>query len=65
LALPGSNEVEDWPWALQRALVEEPDPIEVNATGALGDSLLIQQEQEILPELLFADLVRSASVVLS
>ena len=64
LDVPGSHEVEDGPRSLQRALVEEPDPIEVNAEGALRDFLLIEQEEEILAELLFAELVRSASVVL-
>lgn len=65
LDVPGANQVEDWPRPLQRALVEEPDPREVNAEGALGDLLLIEQEQEILAQLLFAELVGSALVVLS
>ena len=64
LALPGAHEVEDWPRSLQRELVEEPDPVEVDAEGALGDLLLIEQEEEVLAELLFAELVGSASVVL-
>jgi hypothetical protein len=65
LALPGSHEVEDWPRPLPRALVEEPDPLEVNPEGALRDLLLIEQEQKILAALLFAALVGSAPIVLS
>jgi len=65
LAVSGSNEVEDRPWSLQRALVEEPDPIEVNAEGALGDLLLVEQEQEGPAELFCAELVGRAPVVLS
>ena len=65
LGAPGSHEVEDWPWALQRPLRAEPDPLEVKAKGALGDVLLVQQEEEILAELRFAELVESASIVAS
>jgi hypothetical protein len=65
LDTPGSYEVKDGPRALQRPLVEEPNPIEMNAEGALGDFLRIQQEEEILAELRFAELVGSASIVAS
>jgi hypothetical protein len=65
LALPRSNEVEDGPRPLPRALVEEPDAIEVKTEGALRDLLRIEQEQEILAELRFAELVGSAPIVLS
>jgi hypothetical protein len=64
LGVPGAHEVEDGPGALQRALVEESNPVEVNPEGALGDLLLIDQEEEVLAELVFTDLVRSAPVVL-
>jgi hypothetical protein len=64
LEVPGAHEVEDGPRALQRALIEEPDPIEVNPEGALGDCLLIEQEQEVLAELPLAELVGRAPIVL-
>jgi hypothetical protein len=35
VALPGVNEVEDRPWALQGALSEEPDAVELDAWRAL------------------------------
>jgi len=59
------DEVEDRPRALPRALVEEPDPIEMDASRALGDQLLIEQVEEVLPEFLFAKVIGSPSVVLS
>jgi hypothetical protein len=65
LGAPGSHKVKDWPRALQRPLIEEPDPIEVHAQGTLGDFLLVQQEEEILAELRFAELVGRASIVAS
>jgi hypothetical protein len=65
LAVPGTNELEDRPRALQSALVEEPDPIEMDASRALGDLLRIEQVEEVLPELLFAKVIGSPSVVLS
>jgi hypothetical protein len=65
LAVPGPDELEDRPRALQRALVEEADPIEMDASRALGDLLLIEQVEEVLPELLFANVIGSPSVVLS
>jgi hypothetical protein len=61
--VPRAHEVEDGPRALPRALVEEPNPVELNPEGALGDLLLIEQEEEILAQLLVAELVRRASVV--
>jgi hypothetical protein len=64
LALPRSNEVEDRPRSLQGKLIDEPDPLEVHTEGALGNLLLIQQEQAGLAELRFADLIGSTSVVL-
>ena len=51
LDVPGSHEVEDWPRSLQRALVEEPDPIEVDTEGTLRDFLVVEQEEEVLAEL--------------
>jgi hypothetical protein len=60
---PRAHKVEDRPRALQRALVEEPNPVEVNPEGALGDLLLIESEEEILAPRLVAELVRRASVV--
>ena len=58
LDTPGSYEVKDGPRALQRPLGEEPHPIEMHAEGALGDFLRIQQEEDILAELRFAELRR-------
>jgi hypothetical protein len=63
--VPGSHTVEDRPWALQRPLVEEPDPLEVHAEGALGDVRLGPQAEAILAELHCAELVGSASRVAS
>jgi hypothetical protein len=63
--VPGTDELEDRPRALQRALVEEPDPIEMEASRALGDLLLIEHVKNVLPGLLFADVLGSPSVVLS
>jgi hypothetical protein len=37
----------------------------MNAERALGDLLLIEQVEEVLPELRFADVIWSPSVVLS
>jgi hypothetical protein len=65
LAVSGTDELEDRPRALQRALVEEADPIEMDASRALGDLLLIEPVEEVLPELLFAHVMGSPSVVLS
>src|SRR5882724_6701096 len=52
LDIPGAHTVEDGPRSLERQLVEEPDPVEVDAEGALGDVLLIEQGEEILAQLL-------------
>ena len=65
LDTPGAYEVKDGPRALQRPLVEEPNPLEMHAERALGDFLLIQQEEAILAELRFAELVGSTSIVAS
>jgi hypothetical protein len=65
LALPGANEVEDWPRPLPRALGEAPDPLEVHTEGALRDLLLIAQAQARLAALLCAELVGSAPIVWS
>jgi hypothetical protein len=35
LAVPGTNELEDGPWALQRALVEAANPLQVETSRAL------------------------------
>src|SRR5215475_13047213 len=61
--MPGAHEVEDRPRARERAFVKEPDPVEVNPEGALGDFLLLAQVEEILAELLVAELIRGAVVV--
>jgi hypothetical protein len=63
LGVPGAHEVEDGPRAVQCALVEESNPVEVNAEGALGDPLLMDQEEEVLAEFVFTALARSAPVV--
>jgi hypothetical protein len=63
--VPGTDALEDRPRALPRALVEEPDPIEMEASRALGDLLLIEHVKDVLPGLLFADVLGSPSVVLS
>jgi hypothetical protein len=63
LGAPGSHKVEDRPRPLQHALVEEPNAIEVNAEGAHGDFLLVQQEEEILAQFLVSELVKRVSVV--
>jgi hypothetical protein len=59
----GPHAGDDRPRARARAFVEEPDPVEVNPEGALGDVLLMASGEEILAELLVAELVRRASVV--
>jgi hypothetical protein len=64
LAVPGTDALEDRPRALQGALVEEPDPIEMEASRALRDLLLIEQIEKVVPELLFANVIGSPSVVL-
>jgi hypothetical protein len=43
---------------LERRLIQELDLVEVDPEGTLSHLLLIDQEQEILPDLLFAELVR-------
>jgi len=63
LALPRSNEVEDGPRALARHLIEAGAPLEVTPEGALGDVLLMQQAQAVLPPLRFPELVGRALVV--
>jgi hypothetical protein len=63
LGVPRAHEVEDRPRALQRALVEDPKPVEMNPAGALGDPLLLEHEEEIWAQLLGAALVRRALVV--
>ncbi len=65
LAGPGMDECEDRPRALQRALGEKPDPIELDASRALGDLLLMEQGEDVLPEFLFAHVIGSPAVVLS
>jgi len=65
LALPGTDKLEDRPRSPQGALRQEADPREVKAEGALGDLLFIQPAQAVLAELLVADLVGSAWVVVS
>jgi hypothetical protein len=64
LAVPGTDELEDRPRALQGALVEEPDPIEMDASRALRDLLLIEQVEEVLSDLLCTELIGSPPVVL-
>jgi hypothetical protein len=64
LAVPGPNEREDQPRSLPRDLVEESDPIKVDASRALRDLLLIDQGEEGLPNLLFTDLIGSLPVLL-
>ena len=51
------------PRPLPRALEEDPNPVEVNPEGALGDVLLIEPVEKILAAFLVAELVGSASVV--
>jgi hypothetical protein len=63
LDVPGAHKVEDGPRSRERQLVEEPDPVEVDAEGALSNFLLIAQGEEILAELLVAELIRGAVVV--
>jgi hypothetical protein len=62
---PGSYEVKDGPRALPRPLVEEPDPRERHAAGALGDVLRMKQAEARLAALRFAELVGSTSIVAS
>jgi hypothetical protein len=50
LGVPGAHEVEDGPRALQRAFVEESNPVKVNPEGALGDRLLMDQEEDVLSD---------------
>jgi hypothetical protein len=63
LVVPGTDAREDWPRALPRALVEEPDPIEMDASRALRDLLVIDQVEEVRPHLSCADLIGSSPVV--
>jgi hypothetical protein len=63
LAVPGPSEGEERPRALQGTRREEPDAIEVEAAGTLGDLLVIEQRQTGLAEVLFAEWVGSAPVV--
>jgi hypothetical protein len=62
---PRAHQVKDGPGSCQRALGEEPNPLEVHAEGALSDLLLMEQEAEVLAQLRVAELVRRASIVLS
>jgi hypothetical protein len=62
--VPRAHAVDDWPRALPGVLVEEPEPIEVNPAGTLRHLLVVDQEEEVRPELLFTDLLQSPSVVL-
>jgi hypothetical protein len=62
-AVPGPSEGEERPRALQGTLIEEPDAREVDAEGTLGDLLVIAQREKVLAEILFAELVGSAPVV--
>jgi hypothetical protein len=64
VALLGAHEGEDRPRALPRALVATAPPVEVKAKRARGDLLLLQEEEEVLAARLFADVLRSPSVVL-
>jgi hypothetical protein len=64
LRSPIPHEVEEWLRSLQRALIEEPDPVEVNTEGTLRGLLVVDQEQEVVAELVVTDLVGSAPVVL-
>jgi hypothetical protein len=64
LAVPRPSEREDRPRSLQGHLIEKPDAIEVDAEGTLGDLLVIEEIEKILPELIFAELIRSTPVVL-
>jgi hypothetical protein len=50
--------------ALPRALVAPATAVEVKAKRARGDLLLLQEEEEVLAARLFADVLRSPSVVL-
>jgi hypothetical protein len=65
VAVPGPDEREDRPRALPRALGEAAEPIEMDASRALGDLLLIEPGEEVWPALLFAQVIGSPSVVLS
>jgi hypothetical protein len=62
-AVPGPKERADRPRALPRDRVEEPDPREVEASRARRDLLLIEQGEEVLPDLLFTDLIGRLPVV--
>ena len=62
---PGSYEVKDGPRALPRPLVEEPEPRERHAAGALGDVLRMKQAEARLAALRCAELVGSTSIVAS
>ena len=60
--MPGAHAVEAWPRALPRALVDEPDPLAVQADGALGDGLLVPPAEAIGAERRVAALGGSASI---
>jgi hypothetical protein len=64
LAVPRPSEREDRPRSRQGHLREKPDAIEVDAAGTLGDLLVIEEREKILPDLIFAALIRSTPVVL-
>jgi hypothetical protein len=62
-AVPGPCEGAEQPQALQGTLRDEPDAIEVEAEGPLGDLLVMEQRQQGRAECRFAALVRRASGV--
>jgi hypothetical protein len=64
LAVPGPSEGEERPRALQGMLIEEPDAIEVDAEGTLGDLFVIEEIKKVLAGILLAELVGRAPVVL-
>jgi hypothetical protein len=64
LAVPGPREDEERPRALQGALIAEPDAIEVDAEGTLGDLFVMEEIENVLAEVLFAELVGRTPVVL-
>ena len=63
LAVPGRDAFEDRPRALPRPLGEAPDPSTLEAARALGDLLLSEPGEEVVPECRFAHGIGRTSVV--
>jgi hypothetical protein len=64
VAVPGTDALEDRPRALQGALRDEPDPVEMEASRALGNLRLLAPGEAVLPERRCTDVIGSPPIVL-